>query len=51
VYAQPPYAARGRQDTRNADDRIFSRGGSQLVLAPRRAGAGYAATFDIALQT
>jgi protocatechuate 3,4-dioxygenase beta subunit len=51
VFAEPPYAARGPRDARNADDEIFGSEGSQLLLAPVRQGAGYSAAFDVALQT
>ena len=51
VYARPPYAARGTRTARNADDRIFRSGGSQLLLAPEGSGEGYTATFGIGLQT
>lgn len=50
VYAQPPYAAKGPPDTRNADDRLYRTGGGQLLLPVRKRGTGYAGTFDIALQ-
>ena len=51
VYSRPPYAERGRRTVFNANDGIFQRGGgSQLVLAVREAGDGYAATFDLAVQ-
>jgi protocatechuate 3,4-dioxygenase beta subunit len=50
VLSRPPYAAKtGRRD-RNADDRIFSRGGEQLLVAPKAAGDGYAARFEVGLQ-
>ena len=49
VFAASPYAGkRGRRD-RNSDDRIFSKGGDQLLVVPRRAGDGYEARFDIGL--
>jgi protocatechuate 3,4-dioxygenase beta subunit len=51
VYAQQPYAARGRRTIYNNRDGIYRQGGSQLVLALAPANQGYAATFDIALQT
>ena len=50
VHARPPYAAKGQRSQRNSGDRLFARGGSQLVLAPTRDSQGYAATFEIALQ-
>jgi protocatechuate 3,4-dioxygenase beta subunit len=50
VLARPPYAAKtGRRDL-NADDRIFARGGDQLLVAPKAAGDGYAARFEVGLQ-
>lgn len=50
VHAGDPYAAKGQRDTRNADDGIFQGGGDQLLLDARRAGDGYAATFEIGIQ-
>jgi protocatechuate 3,4-dioxygenase beta subunit len=50
VYADPPYATRGLRTARNEDDRIFRRGGDQLLLAPTPASQGYAAAFGIGLQ-
>ncbi|HJR77753.1 MAG TPA: intradiol ring-cleavage dioxygenase [Nitrospiraceae bacterium] len=50
VHAAPPYAARGPRTARNQHDRIFRRGGDQLMLAPTPAAAGYAATFPIGLK-
>jgi protocatechuate 3,4-dioxygenase beta subunit len=50
VHAQPPYNAKGQRDRRNANDGIFRRGGSQLVLDTKPKGSGYAARFDIGLQ-
>ena len=47
VHAQPPYAARGQRDRRNADDGIFGQGGEQLTLQLTPDGAGYVAAFDI----
>jgi len=51
VFTQEPYAEKGERDLRNADDGIFQGGGDQLLLQPTREGQGYAATFDIALDT
>jgi protocatechuate 3,4-dioxygenase beta subunit len=50
VHSRPPYAVKGQRNQRNGRDRIFSRGGSQLMLAPARNSQGYAATFEIAIQ-
>jgi protocatechuate 3,4-dioxygenase beta subunit len=49
VYTQQPYASRGARSTRNANDGIFTGGGSQLLLAPSAEAVGYAATFELAL--
>jgi protocatechuate 3,4-dioxygenase beta subunit len=50
VFSRMPYAGKkGRRD-RNEDDRIFGRGGDQLVLAPTAAGDGYAARFEVGLE-
>ena len=50
VHADQPYATKGRRNARNQHDRIFRRGGDQLMLAPTAAANGYAATFGIGLQ-
>lgn len=50
VHANAPYAAKGRRTARNQDDRIFRRGGDQLMLAPTAVVDGYATTFAIGLQ-
>ena len=50
VFKQAPYATRGTRSTRNEDDGIFRRGGSQLLLAPARKDNGYTADFQIGLQ-
>jgi hypothetical protein len=49
VYADAPYAKKGKRSARNEDDRIFRRGGDQLMLAPTATADGYAATFAIGL--
>lgn len=51
VFAQPPYAGRGEQRLRNARDGIFRTAGAQLTLAVAPAAPGYAATFELALET
>lgn len=35
---------------RNQDDRIFRRGGEQLLLSPMPAAEGFSATFSLGLQ-
>jgi hypothetical protein len=50
VYADAPYATKGKRTARNQDDRIFRRGGDQLMLAPTPVADGYAARFAIGLQ-
>jgi protocatechuate 3,4-dioxygenase beta subunit len=50
VLARAPYAGRGERTVRNADDRIFVRGGRELMLAPKPTRDGYAASFAIGLQ-
>jgi protocatechuate 3,4-dioxygenase beta subunit len=50
VHAQSPYSAKGRRDTRNANDGIYNQGGSSLVLALTPSGSGYAGSFDLALR-
>ncbi len=50
VHAQPSYAAKGQRRARNEDDRIFRRGGDQLMLSPTPAAGGYSATFAMALR-
>ncbi len=50
VFEQPPYAGRGSRSTRNGGDEIFRAGGSQLMLALVKQGAGFAGTFQVALK-
>jgi hypothetical protein len=50
VHAQAPYNSKGRRNTTNASDGIYQGGGSQLLLPLVAEGAGYGATFDLALQ-
>ena len=50
VYANPPYAAKGKRTVSNLTDRIYQAGGgSQLMLKVVPAKEGHAATFDVAL--
>ena len=52
VYAQPPYAARGRRDATNASDWIFASGGAQSMLELHEIGRnGYRARITLAVQT
>jgi protocatechuate 3,4-dioxygenase beta subunit len=51
VHSQGPYAEKGERDLRNGEDGIFRGGGDELLLALTPSGEGYAATFDIALDT
>jgi protocatechuate 3,4-dioxygenase beta subunit len=50
VHTARPYATTGRRRIRNADDRIFRRGGDRLLLQPRVRDDGYAAQFGIGLE-
>lgn len=49
IMADGRYARSTRRDTLNSTDGIFRNGGDQLLLAPARDGAGYAAAFGIGL--
>src|SRR5215207_5184598 len=49
--SQGPYAEKGQRDLRNSEDGIFRGGGNELLLDLRENGQGYAATFDVALDT
>ena len=51
VQSQGPYAEKGQRDLRNSQDGIFRGGGDELLLNLTQNGQGYAATFDIALDT
>lgn len=50
VHQRAPYAANGQRSTRNSNDRIFRRGGSELMLQLRREGEGFAGTFELGLE-
>ena len=50
VMSRQPYASKGGDRVRNAQDNIFQEGGDQLMLAVSEDGSGYAASFDIGLQ-
>jgi protocatechuate 3,4-dioxygenase beta subunit len=51
VHATEPYASKGQRTLRNSGDGIYNGGGSQLVLDVTGTADGYAATFNIALDT
>ena len=51
VFKQAPYNAKSGRRTMNDGDFIFRRDGKQLLLTPTKNSPGYAATFDIGLQT
>jgi protocatechuate 3,4-dioxygenase beta subunit len=51
VQSQGAYAEKGERDLRNAEDGIYRGGGEELLLDLTPNGQGYAATFDIALDT
>ncbi len=51
VHAQSPYASKGQRTLKNAQDGIFKDGGDQLLLTLTKTSQGWAATFDIGLQT
>jgi protocatechuate 3,4-dioxygenase beta subunit len=49
VHASPPYSTKRGSRTRNLSDRIFQRGGDQLVLRPSQVAEGYEATFALSI--
>ena len=49
VHAQPPYAQKGRRDTTNSSDGIFSRGGNDLMLGLSKDTDGYIGTYKVAM--
>ncbi|MBD6619016.1 intradiol ring-cleavage dioxygenase [Komarekiella sp. 'clone 1'] len=51
VHTHTPYASKGQRTLRNTEDWIFKDGGEQLLLTLTKTNLGYAATFDIGLQT
>jgi protocatechuate 3,4-dioxygenase beta subunit len=51
VQSQGAYAEKGPRDLRNGEDGIYQGGGDELLLDLTPDGEGYAATFDIALDT
>ena len=51
IYKQQPYASIGQHTQTNEQDGIFQRGGQQLMLTLTENPQGYAATFDLGLQS
>jgi protocatechuate 3,4-dioxygenase beta subunit len=51
VYAREPYASKGTPDVPNASDGIYQQSQGLTLLSVASDGAGYAATFEIAVQT
>jgi protocatechuate 3,4-dioxygenase beta subunit len=50
VHAQSPYASKGRRDTLNARDGIYSGGGTQLLLPLNPSGGGYDGTMYVGVR-
>jgi len=50
VHSQTPYASKGQRTQKNADDRIFTDGGEQMLLKLTNNGQGYVAAFDVGLK-
>jgi protocatechuate 3,4-dioxygenase beta subunit len=51
VYSQGVYKSKGTQDVKNANDRIYGQSNGMTLLDVVKDGDGYAATFEIAIQT
>lgn len=51
VFAEKPYANKGRRTVRNDDDFIYRESGGQLMLVVTPTGEGYTANFDIGMRT
>lgn len=52
VYANAPYAGRGKRNVSNVTDWIYKRdGGTQSMLTAKPGKEGYSATFDVALSS
>ena len=50
IFAAPAYARRAHSFMRNADDYLYRHGGRDLIAAAQPDGAGYRATFAVALK-
>jgi len=51
VFSQGAYAAKGNPDTPNAADSIYAQSQGMTLLDVTPDGAGYNATFEIAIKT
>jgi protocatechuate 3,4-dioxygenase beta subunit len=51
VFGQGAYAAHGTPDVRNGSDSIYQQTQGLTLLKPTKTDDGYAATFELALQT
>ena len=51
VYSSGVYASKGAHDVQNADDGIFQQSQGMTLLDVVKDGDGYAATFEVAVQT
>jgi protocatechuate 3,4-dioxygenase beta subunit len=51
VFSQGPYASKGQRDVLNSNDGIYQQTQGLTLLAPKKDGDGYVATFEIAIQT
>jgi protocatechuate 3,4-dioxygenase beta subunit len=51
VFSQSPYAEKGQRNVLNANDNIYGQTQGLTLLTPTTDGEGYAATFEIAIQT
>jgi len=51
VYSEGVYAAKGPHDVQNSDDGIYQQSQGMTLLNVARDGDGYAASFEIAVQT
>jgi protocatechuate 3,4-dioxygenase beta subunit len=49
VHAQAPYAQKGKRDTINSSDGIYSRGGNDLMLTLTKEADGYVASYKVAM--
>jgi hypothetical protein len=50
VFAQQPYAAKGKRTLLNERDGIYQQSKGQTLMAVTRTAAGYTGTFDIGMK-